>query len=60
MEVGIAEIADAREAPRLAANLIRTAPLEIYVDGFRHDRQRRDHDRFSGSAVNFLPLAHFD
>jgi uncharacterized protein YcbK (DUF882 family) len=48
MELGISEIADAAPAPRLAAHFIRTAPVKIYVDGFRADPHRRDPRRFSG------------
>jgi hypothetical protein len=60
MELGISEIADAAPAPRLAAHFIRTAPVKIYVDGFRADPHRRDPRRFSGSAVHFLPVARFE
>ena len=59
-ELGISEIAGASPAPRLAAHFIRTAPVKIYVDGFRTDPHRRDSRRFSGSAVHFLPVARFE
>jgi len=31
----------------------------VYVEGFRRDRTPADHRRFTGSAVNFLPIASF-
>jgi uncharacterized protein YcbK (DUF882 family) len=45
---------------QLATNFIRSRPLAVYVGGFRTDRQQNSHRRFSGSAVNFLPLARFE
>ncbi|MHA6686696.1 DUF882 domain-containing protein [Mesorhizobium sp. A556] len=47
-------------APRLSANFIRTAPLQAYVEGFTPDRTAVDHKRFTGTAVNFLPIARFN
>jgi len=44
---------------RLAASFIRQAPQQVYVEGFRRDRAQAEHHRFTGSAVNFLPLASF-
>ncbi|AZO41309.1 DUF882 domain-containing protein [Mesorhizobium sp. M7D.F.Ca.US.005.01.1.1] len=49
----------ARPAPVIAANLIRTAPEHIYLDGFQPRGQTSDHRRFTGSAVKFLPIASF-
>ncbi|UVK43708.1 DUF882 domain-containing protein [Mesorhizobium sp. AR07] len=46
-------------APVIAANFIRTAPEQIYLDGFRPRREPSDHRRFTGSAVKFLPVASF-
>jgi uncharacterized protein YcbK (DUF882 family) len=48
------------DAPRLSANFIRTAPLQAYVEGFTPDRTAVDHKRFTGTAVNFLPIARFN
>ncbi len=48
------------DAPRLSANFIRTAPLVAYVDGFSAGRNEVDHRRFTGTAVNFLPIARFE
>lgn len=47
-------------APSLSANFIRTAPLQAYVEGFNADRKPVDHQRFTGTAVNFLPIARFN
>lgn len=49
-----------QKAPRLSANLIRTAPQHAYVAGFNTDRTPVDHHRFTGTAVNFLPVARFN
>ncbi|WP_292655083.1 DUF882 domain-containing protein [Mesorhizobium sp.] len=46
-------------APVIAANLIRTAPEHIYLDGFQPRGRTSDHRRFTGSAVKFLPIASF-
>lgn len=51
-------IASAAE-PRNAARLILAVPEQVYVDGFRSDREPSDHRRFTGSAVKFLPIASF-
>lgn len=52
--------ADAASAAQLAANFIRSQLVRVYVGGFQTDRQGDGHRRFSGSAVNFLPLARFE
>lgn len=49
----------AAAAPVIAANFIRTAPEQVYLDGFQPRRQTSDHRRFTGSAVKFLPIASF-
>jgi len=49
----------AEPAVRLAASFLRQAPDQVYVEGFRRDRTPADHRRFTGSAVNFLPIASF-
>lgn len=56
---GIAGEASTAAAPVIAANLIRTAPEHIYLDGFQPRGQTSDHRRFTGSAVKFLPIASF-
>ncbi|WP_164757523.1 DUF882 domain-containing protein [Mesorhizobium sp. M7D.F.Ca.US.004.01.2.1] len=56
---GIAGGARPATAPVIAANLIRTAPEHIYLDGFQPRGQTSDHRRFTGSAVKFLPIASF-
>ena len=56
---GIAGGASPVTAPVIAANLIRTAPEHIYLDGFQPRGQTSDHRRFTGSAVKFLPIASF-
>ncbi|WP_245475568.1 DUF882 domain-containing protein [Mesorhizobium sp. M7A.F.Ca.US.006.01.1.1] len=56
---GIAGGASPVTAPVIAANLIRTAPEHIYLDGFQPRGQTSDHRRFTGSAVRFLPIASF-
>ncbi|TPJ14474.1 DUF882 domain-containing protein [Mesorhizobium sp. B2-7-3] len=43
----------------IAANFIRTAPEQVYLDGFQPRGQTSDHRRFTGSAVKFLPTARF-
>ncbi|WP_354463633.1 DUF882 domain-containing protein [Mesorhizobium shangrilense] len=52
-------IASAAE-PKIAARLILAVPEQVYVDGFRSDREPSDHRRFTGSAVKFLPIASFN
>ncbi|MER8446946.1 hypothetical protein NKH52_27535 [Mesorhizobium sp. M1066] len=56
---GIVGGASPATAPVIAANLIRTAPEHIYLDGFQPRGQTSDHRRFTGSAVKFLPIASF-
>ncbi|TIT30474.1 MAG: peptidase M15, partial [Mesorhizobium sp.] len=46
-------------APVIAANFIRTAPEQVYLDGFQPRGKTSDHRRFTGSAVKFLPIASF-
>lgn len=57
---GTSESDGAVATTQLAANFIRSQPVTVYVGGFRTDRQQDSHGRFSGSAVNFLPLARFE
>lgn len=56
---GIAGGAGSAAAPVIAANFIRTAPQQVYLDGFQPRGQKSDHRRFTGSAVKFLPIASF-
>ncbi|TPN37092.1 DUF882 domain-containing protein [Mesorhizobium sp. B2-3-3] len=55
----IAGRAGSTAAPVIAANFIRTAPEQVYLDGFRPRGRTSDHRRFTGSAVKFLPVASF-
>jgi uncharacterized protein YcbK (DUF882 family) len=48
------------KAPRLSADIMRTAPVQAYVEGFKAGRAPVDHQRFTGTAVNFLPIASFE
>jgi hypothetical protein len=56
---GVTGAITSADAPRLSAHFIRTAPLQAYVEGFNADRKSVDHQRFTGTAVNFLPIARF-
>ncbi|WP_095198224.1 DUF882 domain-containing protein [Mesorhizobium carmichaelinearum] len=56
---GIAGGTGSTAAPVIAANFIRTAPEQVYLDGFQPRGQTSDHRRFTGSAVKFLPIASF-
>ena len=51
-------IASSRE-PSLAYNAIRTAPKQVYTDGFVPVLKEPDPARFSGNAVTFLTVASF-
>jgi uncharacterized protein YcbK (DUF882 family) len=55
----VAEASDATTAPRYAYNLVRTAPTEVYTNGFQSDNEMRDANRFTGTAVKFLSVARF-
>lgn len=48
------------KAPRFVSRTMRTQPTEVYVDGFRADATQVDADRFSGTAVNFMPVKKFE
>ncbi len=56
---GIAGGTGSAAAPVIAANFIRTAPEQVYLEGFQPRGQTSDHRRFTGSAVKFLPIASF-
>lgn len=47
-------------APSFAYNMVRTAPREVYVNGFQPDGKELASNRFSGKAVAFLPVARFE
>lgn len=55
----IAKVTDSTTAPRLAYNLVRSAPSEVYTAGFQPDGQPTDASRFTGTAVKFLSVARF-
>jgi len=46
------------KAPRFVSNTMRKQPTEVYSDGFTQSAQI-DPARFSGSAVNFMPVKKF-
>ena len=48
----------ARQTARVARNLVRTAPAEVYAVGFQQGEMATA-DRFSGKAVSFIPVARF-
>jgi len=60
LEPSASESDGAASAKQLAANFIRSQPVTVYVGGFRTERQQKDPRRFSGAAVNFLPIARFE
>ncbi|WP_274627824.1 DUF882 domain-containing protein [Arvimicrobium flavum] len=47
-------------APSFAYNIVRTAPIEVYADGFQPGGKELDTGSFSGKAVAFLPVARFE
>jgi uncharacterized protein YcbK (DUF882 family) len=53
-------IAKPVKAPRFVSRTMRQQPTEVYVDGFTQDTAQVDPDRFSGTAVNFMPVKKFD
>lgn len=48
------------KAPRFVSRTMRKQPTEVYVDGFSLDTAQVDPRRFSGSAVNFMPVKKFE
>jgi hypothetical protein len=48
------------KAPRFVSRTMRKQPTEVYVDGFSLDTAQVDPGRFSGSAVNFMPVKKFE
>ncbi len=55
----IEQVSDSTTAPRLAFNLVRTAPSEVYTTGFQNADMVADAHRFTGTAVKFLSVARF-
>ncbi len=54
-------IAKPVKAPRFVSRTMRQQPTEVYVDGFSRDMAEVvDPDRFSGTAVNFMPVKKFE
>ena len=47
-------------APSFAYNIVRTAPREVYANGFQPDGKELEARRFTGKAVAFLPVARFN
>lgn len=48
------------KAPRFVSRTMRQQPTEVYVDGFSRDAAEVvDPGRFSGTAVNFMPVKKF-
>ncbi|HEY4193079.1 MAG TPA: DUF882 domain-containing protein [Mesorhizobium sp.] len=55
----VATVKDSTTAPRFAYNLVRTAPSEVYTNGFQSDYEMANANRFTGTAVKFLSVARF-
>jgi hypothetical protein len=55
----VAAAATDGNSPRMAYNMVRTAPTEVYTIGFQNDDAMADANRFTGSAVKFLSVAKF-
>lgn len=47
-------------APSFAYNIVRTAPREVYANGFQPNGKELQANKFSGKAVAFLPVARFE
>jgi uncharacterized protein YcbK (DUF882 family) len=47
-------------AESVAHHVVRSAPTEVYAAGFQKDPQVADARRFTGRAVSFMPIAHFE
>lgn len=47
------------KAPRFVSKTIRQQPTEVYTDGFQQTTVKIDPARFSGTAVNFMPVKKF-
>lgn len=55
----IAKVTDSTTAPRMAYNVVRTAPSEVYTAGFQTDNEMAASNRFTGTAVKFMSVARF-
>lgn len=55
----VAKASDSTTAPRYAYNLVRTAPTEVYTNGFQSGDEMNNANRFTGTAVKFLSVARF-
>ncbi len=55
----VASVSDATTGPRYAYNLVRTAPTEVYANGFQTGDEMANANRFTGTAVNFMSVARF-
>jgi uncharacterized protein YcbK (DUF882 family) len=47
------------KAPRFVSHTMRRLPTEVYADGFQANAVQIDPARFSGAAVNFMPVKKF-
>jgi uncharacterized protein YcbK (DUF882 family) len=47
------------KAPRFVSRTMRKQPNEVYADGFSQNTAQVDPARFSGTAVNFMPVKKF-
>lgn len=56
----VAQNASGTKAPSFAYNIVRTAPREVYTSGFQQNDLSGKANRFSGKAVEFLPVAQFN
>jgi hypothetical protein len=54
------EIAKPVKAPRFVSRTMRKQPTAVYADGFSLSTAEVDPDRFSGTAVNFMPVKKFE
>ena len=48
------------KAPRFVSRTMRAQPTAVYADGFSREATRIDPARFSGTAVNFMPVKKFE
>lgn len=55
----VATVKDSTTAPKFAYNFVRTAPSEVYANGFQTSDEAANANRFSGAAVKFMPVARF-
>lgn len=55
----VATVSEATTGPRYAYNLVRTAPTEVYTNGFQTGDEMTQANRFTGSAVKFMSVARF-